>query len=196
MCPPAEGGLRHGYRTRGAFSRPHRPKSKTAPPVEGGAVSSFGASDWSPHLRRCLSVRSKPCEPAERNEQRQPPGTPRLNSRLATRLAGPPRPVICAPESAARASLRQFVAPFSCIEPTIPRAEGKRMPAFTIHLDDDITALIRRRAEVLGVSPEWVVELAATAIASRRAEDVAYPARSGRPPKNRDTSKASRSGTP
>lgn len=70
------------------------------------------------------------------------------------------------------------------------------MPAFAIHLDDDIAALIRRRAEVLGVSPEWVVELAATAIARRQAEDVASPARPGRPSKNRDSSRASRSDTP
>ena len=53
------------------------------------------------------------------------------------------------------------------------------MPEFTIYLDDDVAALIRRRAEVLGVSAEWVIELAATTVARRQTDDIASTARSG-----------------
>lgn len=58
------------------------------------------------------------------------------------------------------------------------------MPDFTISLDDDVSALIRRRAAMLGVSPEWVIELAATAVARRQTDDVAAPTRSSRSSKN------------
>jgi predicted transcriptional regulator len=46
------------------------------------------------------------------------------------------------------------------------------MPEFTVHLDDFAAEMIRRRAGVLGVSPEWIIEQAAAAVAKQQAADI------------------------